>query len=394
MKKRNVLIIMILAFSLLFAGCNAGGDVPSVETSDVEPDSSATPEVASNDETVFEETEPEFRIVVDHLDREVKVPANIERIVIDGIMPLPATYALFEGSVDKLVGIESASMSAAKGSLLEVMFPDITSISTEFNDGDDVNIEALLELKPDVIFYRSESENLREKFENCGIPAIAFSTAKYEFNTIETFKGWITLLGNVLGQEDKAAGIVEKANESFDMVQERVGSLEDTEKPRVLMINKYDENQLKIYGNGHFSQFWIESTGGVNVAADLKGMKEVNLEQIYEYNPDIIYISNFTTAMPEDILNSVINNDDWSSIKAVADNKVYKMPLGTYRWYPPSPDVALTFKFLASHNHPELFEDINMQQEAAEYYKDIFGINVSDEILEKVFNPSREAGTY
>ena len=388
MKKRNMIVIMVLAVALLFAGCNTNADVPATTP---EATSAATPEATTPEAT---EEAPAFKTVVDHLGNEVQVPTDIKRIVIDGIMPLPATYALFEGNTDKLVGIESASMSAAKGSLLEVMFPEITSLSTEFNDGDDVNIEALLELKPDVIFYRSESKNLQEKFQNCGIPAIAFSTAKYKFNTIDTFEGWITLLGDVLGQEDKAAGIVEKAHESYAFVQDSLKDVADEDKTRVLMINKYDENVLKVYGNGHFSQFWIESTGGVNVAGDLKGMKEVNMEQILEYNPDVIYISNFTTAMPEDIYEGAINNDDWSSIKAVANNKVFKMPLGTYRWYPPSPDVALTFKWLASHNHPELFSDMDMEQEAATYYKELFGLEVSAEELNKVFNPSREAGTY
>lgn len=352
-------------------------------------------EEKESQEKTSEDNKKDTKTIIDHLGYEVEVPTKIERIIIDGIFPLPSTYALFEGNVDKIVGMEPASLSAAKGSLLEDMFPDIVSVPTEFADGEDVNIEELLEQKPDVIFYRAETKGVRDKLVATGLPVVAFSTAKFKFNTIDTFNGWITLLGDVLSQEDKAAGIVEKARESYNQVQKVLEQVADKDKKRILMINKYDENQLKIYGGKHFAQFWIESSGGINVGQDIKGsMVEVNMEQIYEFNPDIIFITNFTDCMPEDILNNAINSDDWSGIKAVQDKQVYKFPLGVYRWYPPSSDVALVFKWLASKNYPELFKDMDMKQEAINYYKELFNLDVSEEKIEKVFNPSRDAGRY
>lgn len=42
------------------------------------------------------------------------------------------------------------------------------------------------------------------------------------------------------------------------------------------------------------------------------------MEQIYKWNPDIIYLSTFTAYKPEDLYNNTAAaNDDWSQVKAV-----------------------------------------------------------------------------
>lgn len=357
-----------------------------------EPQETQTSEITENSETI--QTTGDTKVIIDHVGNEVTIPTNIETIYIDGVIPLASVYAVFEGNVDKLVGMESASLSAAKGSLLEKMFPEIVNVTTDVSEGEDINIEALMELNPSVIFYRAEDTLAYEKLVATGIPCVGFSTGKFKFNTIDTFNGWITLLGDVLGQESKAKGITEKGYEAYNEVVEVTSTIPEEDKKKVLIVYMYDENKITVYGSKHFSDFWIQSTGGINAAASVEGSKDVNMEQIYEFNPDVIYISNFTPAMPEDIINGTINGDDWSSISAVQTGDVYKIPLGVYRWYPPSSDVPLMFKWMAEKNYPELFSDIDMNVLAKEYYKEMFDLDVSDEDIEKVFNPNREAGVY
>lgn len=60
------------------------------------------------------------------------------------------------------------------------------------------------------------------------------------------------------------------------------------------------------------------------------------MEQIYAWNPDIIFITNFTETQPADLLENKVDGQDWSQVKAVQEGKVYKIPLGIYRWFPPS----------------------------------------------------------
>ena len=102
-------------------------------------------------------------------------------------------------------------------------------------------------------------------------------------------------------------------------------------------------------------------------------------------------VTNFTSAQPNDLYENTIGSNDWSGIQAIQDKRVYKMPLGIYRSYTPGADTPITLMWLAKTVYPELFEDIDVTVKAKEYYKDIFGIELSDEQVESIFAPSSSA---
>ena len=337
-----------------------------------------------------EKGEP-LRTVVDHNGNEVQLPKDIKRIVISSIFPLPSVYCLFEGDASKLVGMNPSSMAAARNSILVDIMPDIVNVNTDFVTGNDINIEELLKLNPDVVFYSATNKAEEEMYKAAGIPAIAFSTTKWQYNTLETFTGWVNLLGEVLEKENTAKGIIEYGQEVYDFIQERLATEPELEKPKALVLFRYTDKSLKTSGSNFFGQFWIDSTGGENVAKDLKGMAEINMEQVYQWNPDIIYITNFSKVLPEDLFDNTISGHDWSHVKAVQEGKVYKFPLGMYRWFPPASETPLVFLWLAKHQHPQLFADINIEQKVTEYYKRFYNMDLTEDQLYRIFNPSRDA---
>ena len=331
------------------------------------------------------------RVVVDHTGKEVRIPAKIERIVITGPWPLPSVYCLFEGAGDKLVGIHPGSMSAAKHSLLPRVAPGILRASTEFLKGDVLNAEELLKLKPDVVFYRVEAAAHAKQLALTGIPAVGFSTALSGFDTIKTFESWVKLLGEVLQQEDRASGIVEYGRRTYDEIQDALNGVKGLKRPRALILFNYGEGNIKTSGSNFYGQYWLESTGAINVASELSGVADINMEQVYAWDPDIIYITNFSRHMPEDLYENAIPGHDWSTVRAVRERKVYKFPLGMYRWYPPASDTPLVLKWLAKKNQPELFADVDMDAEVRAYYKRFYNLDLTDEDLRNIFNPAREA---
>ena len=336
-------------------------------------------------------TEKATRVVVDHTGKEVRIPAKIERIVITGPWPLPSVYCLFEGAGDKLVGIHPGSMSAAKHSLLPRVAPGILKARTEFLKGDVLNSEELFELKPDVVFYRVEAAAHAKQLALTGIPAVGFSTALSGFDTIKTFESWVHLLGEVLQQEDRASGIVEYGRRTYDEIQDALNGVKGLERPRALILFNYGEGNIKTSGSNFYGQYWLESTGAINVASELSGVADINMEQVYAWDPDIIYITNFSRHMPEDLYENAIPGHDWSTVRAVRERKVYKFPLGMYRWYPPASDTPLVLKWLAKKNQPELFADVDMDAEVRAYYKRFYNLDLTDEDLRNIFNPAREA---
>lgn len=159
----------------------------------------------------------------------------------------------------------------------------------------------------------------------------------------------------------------------------------------MLILFRYANGTIRTTGNNFYGQFWIESTGGINVASDLKGTPEINMEQIYAWDPDIIYITNFCPYLPEDLFENRIDGHDWGQLRAVQQKRVYKFPLGMYRWFPPASDTPLVFWWLTKHNQPELFADIDIKQKISSYYQQFYNITLTDQDLYAILHPVREA---
>lgn len=388
MKKRLVSGLLALALSVSVLGGTAamGGTVAAAETEGT----AETEKVAETEGLAGTE---ETRIVVDHLGNEVEVPVNIETIVTTSITPMPSVYCMFAGSAERLIGMSPSSKAAAENSLLADIMPEICDVSTDFMTGGEVNVEELLSMDPDVVFCNAREEEEYQQLKDAGLTVIAVSTSQWGQDSVETFEGWVTLLGEVLGEEDKAAGITEYGREVYNMIQERVSALEDSEKLRVLFLYNYKDGVIRTSGNSHFGQYWADASGAVNVAEDYDASSlEINMEQIYEWDPDVIYVSNFVPYLAEDFYNNEgFEGHDWSVVRAVQEGNVYKCPLGVYRWYPPSSDTPLMLLWLAKTNYPELFEDIDLEQEIRDYYTEFFGIELTDEDITKMFHPTREA---
>ena len=118
----------------------------------------------------------------------------------------------------------------------------------------------------------------------------------------------------------------------------------------------------------------------------------VSLEQIYAWNPDVIFLNSFSAFTAEDIAtNNVIAGHDWSGLASVQNGDFYKMPLGMYYWFPPCSDSPLALQWMAKHLYPELFADIDMDAEIKEYFKEFYGVTLSDEDLHTLYNPPAES---
>ncbi len=364
---------------------SASSEEVSAESSEAEVESSA-----SSEETAAEGT----HIVVDHAGNEVEVPYDIERIAVADIYPLPSVLSIFFDSAEKLVGIAPASMTAAQNSLLSELYPEILNASTDFTDGSTVNIEELIKLDPDVVFYGASNPEVGEQLKNAGLPGIAISVNKWDYNAIETLDNWISLIGELFPENDKTDLVSNYSNEVYDEVQSRVADMTDEERARVFFLFQYSDAAIATSGEHFFGQWWADAIGAVNVAKELSNdnSSKVTMEQIYGWNPDTILITNFNKAKPEDLYNNTIGSYDWSEIDAVKNQNCYKMPLGMYRSYTPGVDTPITLYWLAQTVYPDLFSDIDVTEETINYYKEVFGVELTEEQAESIFTPVTAAG--
>ena len=352
---------------------------------------SAAEDAEQNTETAESAESAGTRTVVDDTGVEVEIPEKLDRIVISSILPLPSVYCFFRGSSEGLVGIHPSSMAAAENSYLTTVYPEITELDTSFVENGEINIEQLMKLEPDVVFYSATNTDEREMYDNAGIKAIGFPTTLSDYNCKETFANWVDQLEQIFGDSDRAQEVIKYGRSVEAQVLEKTATLSDEEKPKVLVLFNYGDGTITTSGSNFFGEYWIEAAGGINVAAELNGQPEINMEQIYAWNPDMIFITNFSSVLPEDLYNNTIEGDDWSNVKAVQEGQVYKFPLGMYRWFPPSSDTPLALMWLAKTIQPELFADIDIDQEIKDYYVKYYNVELTDDDLQVIYNPAREA---
>ena len=386
MKKKLMAMMMCLTLTVgTFAGC-AGGETKEAEDSKTEEMSDKDSEQEVSKDTIT---------ITDHADREVEVPAEINRIVVADIYPMASVLTVFLGSAKKLVGIDPVCMSAAESGLLGELFPEILDADTSFMNGADLNVESLLALEPDVVFCSAGNSELISTLENAQIPAVGISPSKWDYDILETYDQWTALLSQMFPENsNKSEEISAYSKEVYEQVQEMVKDIPQEEKKKVLFLFQYDDQQMVTSGKHFFGQFWCDAVGALNAAEEIEvdnSNAVINMEQVYQWNPDVIIITNFTPTQPEDLYHNAVGGDDWSTVKAVQDKQVYKMPLGTYRSYAPSADTPVSLYWMAKTVYPDLFPDLDITKEVKDYYQDLYQVSLTDDQIERMYNPSSAA---
>ncbi len=331
------------------------------------------------------------RTIVDQVGNTVHLPEKIERVVIASVWPLASVYCQMFGT-DKLVGLDPAIVSAAENSMLIKIAPDIGTIETGFSKNGNLNAEELLALDPDVVFYTSGVMADYDIATQAGIPAVGFSLSIKDYNAVETIHTWIEQLAAVMGIDpgDNSA-YLEYGRRIQQLVAERIATVPEEERPQAMFIHRYDNATLAVPGSGTWADYWITASGARNVAAENTGTPSVSIEQIYSWNPERIYITNFNDALPQDLYGNVLGGHDWSSVAAVQEQQVKKVPLGIYRWYVTNTDSPLMLLWMAKQHHPELFADIDLDKTVADFYKEFYNLDLTAEDIQSIWNPVREA---
>lgn len=388
MKKK--LLTALLCMTMF--GVTACGNTDSQADATTEKESVATEgteeaEVSTVEKDVVADAE-ETISVVDQNGMTAEITANPERLVTTAL-PLPSIYALTGAPIEYLIGVHPGSTSAIENSVMAAMYPELKGIADNFIEGTDVNVEELLKLEPDVVLYWAEYLEQYEAMNNAGIDAVGVKT-QGDGDVLTTLESWLDIMGQIFGTTGNVDSVIEYGRQVETEIAETTSQMTEEDKPKVLYLYNHSTEDISVSGSKFYGDYWISAGGGINVAAELTGPTSVNMEQIYEWNPDIIIITTFTETMPDDLYNNTIDGQDWSPISAVANGKVYKEPLGVYRWFPPSGDAPLMLKWMAQTIHPETFT-YDMKEEIRAYYEQFYGYSLEDDQIEGILSANPEA---
>lgn len=342
------------------------------------------------------------RTVTDDNGDRVEVPERIERAVVTNIFPMASAVAVYTGRGDVIVGMHPSSWAAAKSGLLGEVFPEVLKADHAFMKGASVNLEALMALEPDVVLVNAADRRTIDMLRSAELAAYAVSTTKWDYDAMATFDAWMATLGNLFPEADpegaKKAALKAEVERLDTLVRERTKDVKAEERPRAMFVVRMDERQIVTSGKRFFGDYWIREGAGRNVAEGVTGENAnavVSMEQVYAWDPEVVFLTNFTPVMPEDLLKGdagKTSGQDWSEVAAVKTGRVFKMPLGFYRTFTPSAETPFTRLWVAAKLHPERFADVDLALEEKRFYRNAFGIELTDRQIEGILNPGAAAG--
>lgn len=362
-RKKSLFLIGVLIFTLALVACGDKKDIAE------------KPETEKLSDT---------HIVVDMNGREVELKKDIETIAVTPIPWASLVYAI-DGNADRLVAMNPSAMKSYEISFLKNLSPEFAKADTEIISKDfKINMEEMANLDPDVVIVWDYQTEEIEQLGKLGIPAVAI-----KYGSLESLQEGMTLLGSVLNKEEKAKELVNYHQDTASYFEEKLKETDELVGPEVVYLRDKD---LTIFGKKSVNQIFFDLTGGKNLAEEVEDKTSINMEQIIDWDPEMIYLSNFDDFLPEDLYNNSFDGQDWSNLKAVKNKKVYKTPIGIYRWDAPCAESPLMMMWMAKVQQPEIFKDLNLEEEIKDFYKKFYDFELSQTDLNKILNTEVNEG--
>lgn len=275
--------------------------------------------------------------VIDSSGKEVTIPKEPKTIV--SLAPSNTEILFALGLGNKVIGVTTYCN-----------YPPEAQDRIKIGGWTTVNIEKVVELKPDLVLGTSQLQKAGafvEELKRLGLTVIALNADNIE-DVLENIK----LVGKVTGQRKTAEELTRKLEQRIKAVTDKTKDLPDSQRPRVFHEAEYDP--LKTTGPRTFMHDLIHLAGGVNIASDaLTKYPVYNLEILIERNPEVIILSLGMGSIDASV-EGVKSRQTWQIIDAVKNNRVYGINADIIARA--GPRIADALEEIARYIHPELFE--------------------------------------
>jgi iron complex transport system substrate-binding protein len=312
------------------------------------------------------------RTITDMKGRAFEVADPLERIALLGGPTGQIAFIL--GVEDRLCAVTNTLKMSA---LVDTFFPEIQDIPAPRTTSGSINIEELIKSYPDIAIAGDIDGGI--VLEKTRIPVAFLEDSMGE--GLEDIKKEVRFYGNVFNTPDRAERYVDFLNRMTRFVQERTRDIPADQRKKV--FQGYNPSHLVTLGGDTFMQERIEIAGCLNAAQSVttigqrtglhSGLGEVSMEQVLDWNPDILVI-NYST--PED----VYADPRWRQIKAVQNRQVYLQPAGVFIFNRPTAESAAIFPlWLANKAYPEKFADVCIPCMVKKFYQKVFQFDLTDD---------------
>ncbi|BBO86473.1 ABC transporter substrate-binding protein [Desulfosarcina ovata subsp. sediminis] len=312
---------------------------------------------------------PCVKTVVDRTGAQVCLPAAINRIVITCYGGASHEIALFGGS-RKVV----AQPSIDRFPLLAKIYENFVDVP-DAGAFDNVNLETILALQPDVVFAGIVSPQGNQRIRTLGIPVVVLGIGRADIdNLLKEF----TMVGGILGAEETAAALVAYWNDRLSLIRNRLASIPEEARKKVFYGTTGPP--FRTEGGLWWGHHFIRAAGGINAAQEIKMRGGVTPEQLLLWNPDVIIITtnHSQNRQGSGMVGDIRNHPKYRNIAAVKNNAMFACPIGTFWWDRPSPEAILGILWLAKTLYPRQMEALSIKIETKRFFSRFYHYALSD----------------
>jgi iron complex transport system substrate-binding protein len=321
--------------------------------------------------------------VTDALGREVHFQQPPRRIVIAGralFMIADALY-MFPGVSERIVGMGKTDQGAQEF---------IAHIDPGFRNKvlllEGAGPEQIASLRPDAAILRSDlSRTTGSSLESLSIPVVYV-----DLETPAQYSRDLRTLGELLRQSSRAAELVQYYQAGVQRVRDAVAGLPDQRKQRVLLLY-YSQSQsagiFNIPPDSWMQTTMVEMAGGIPIwksANPGKGWSQVSLEQIFAWDPDVIFMVSYN-AKSADVVSRLNTDRDWQAVRALKTGRFYAFAGDFHSWDQPDSRWILGLTWMAQRLYPESFKKLDMIEIVRDFYRTAYGLD--DAFFENAVKP-------
>lgn len=372
MKKQTKWLALLLAALMtlaLMTGCGSAAPAPAESQAPAE-----APEGPVSEEASAGDPDTGSRTVTDVFGREVEIPAQVETCAALGSAARLIVYA---GGTEKITGCTEMELRGDPGMPYAYANKDFFAACGAMASGGSGNAdyaEALVELAPDVIFYQdSDTVAMEELAQKTGLPVVGVYGDAFNSPYLTDS---ILLIGEILGTEDHAQQVVEAIQGWLEDLDARTRDIPEEEKPTVY------PGAVSWSGGHGFTGTYVgyaplQAIHAINLSDQLDATDgvEVSMEQILEWDPDIILLNPGNM----DLVNEEYAADPTAidSLRAVQEGKVYAQVNFNYYWCNMELGIVDAY-YAGTVIYPDAFADVDFEAKAEEIFNTMIGMDYLD----------------
>ena len=276
MRHKALLIIVLSAVILLFAGC---GGAPRAQG----------------------------RTVTDMKGRNVELSEDVTRVVALTAADCEIVYAI--GAGDAVVG---------RGEYCD--YPQEALSVPAVQSGAETNIEQIVALTPQVVFMDTMDQSAEQiqQLEAAGIQVVVSDAVD-----IEGVYESISVIGQVMGREDEAREVIDGMKRDFQELSDKAAVIAD--EPTVYFEISPLEYGLWTAGKGTFMDETAFLLHAKNAFADVEGWAGISEEQVIQRDPEFMVTTEKYAGSGPTPEQKIRERDGWENLRAVRDGHILNL---------------------------------------------------------------------